>query len=428
MPGGLGKVHGVVHGAATMLTCHGSIADYTGTGHQSATGELMQIAHVITSLDPAAGGPPMVVMRLAAAQASLGHDVSVICYDVPEAADAIDRSYKDIPHIGRVAIRNLEPGGSPERVLGLGMGRKLRPMIAACDWVQLHGVWETMLRVASSVARGLGKPYVVMPHGMLDAWCMSQKRVKKQIAMLLAYRRMLEHAAYLHVLNRDEEASIQQLGLTAPTRVIPNGVYVEEIEPLPEPGGFREAHPDLGDAPYVLFLSRLHHKKGLDYLAEAFSIMARSDASVRLVVAGPDEGARDPFEQAVASADLTERVHLVGPIYGSAKYQALVDAACFCLPSRQEGFSIAITEALACGTPVVISEACHFPEVAEAEAGCVLPLDAQRFADAMLELIGQGEGHTEMGDNARRLVKQRYTWQKIAEQSIACYRDVSGER
>lgn len=384
----------------------------------------MRITHLITSLDPAAGGPPMVVLRLAAAQANLGHDVSIISYDDPAARPSIDKTIAGLPYIQKVKIHWLPRGGRLETALGSGLRAKLTPLLKNRDVLQLHGVWEAMLRVAGVIAVKNKTPYVVMPHGMLDRWSMAQKRAKKRIAMWLAYRKMLDGASYLHALNDDEVGPILELGITAATRVIPNGVFLEEIEPLPTSGAFRAARPELGDDPFVLFLSRLHYKKGLDYLAEAFRIVADKHPRARLVVAGPDGGERQPFEQAVREAGVSDRVHVVGPIYGSAKYEALVDAACFCLPSRQEGFSIAITESLACGTPVVISEACHFPEVAQTEAGFVTPLDPQRIAQSLLTLLNDPSVRDTMSRNAADLVRQRYTWPKIAEQALACYREV----
>ncbi len=384
--------------------------------------KLLKIAHVIASLDPAAGGPPMVVLRLAGAQAALGHDVSVVSFDVPDARDRTDEAMRGLPYIDKITVHRIAQGGILERTLGVGLGPKLGPWLADRQIVQLHGVWEPMLRISASIACKRAVPYVIMPHGMLDRWSMAQKRTKKRIALSLAYRRMLDGAAYLHALNDDEVGPIRELGIVAPIHVIPNGVFLEEIEPLPRAGAFRDAHPELGDDPFILFLSRLHYKKGLDYLADAFVEVAAGHPRARLVVAGPDGGVRQTFEQSVRDAGVGDRVHVVGPIYGSAKYEAIVDAACFCLPSRQEGFSIAITESLACGTPVVISDACHFPEVAQARAGFVLPLDPKRFAQSMLTLLEDNALRNTMSGNARTLVRERYTWPKIAEQALACYR------
>ena len=240
-----------------------------------------------------------------------------------------------------------------------------------------------MLARAASVAAAAGVPYCVLPHGMLDPWSLLQKRLKKALSMRLFQRRMLDRAAFIHALNADERRFIDDLRIRAPLVVIGNGISPEEIERWRVPGRFRPRIPEIGDRPFVLFLSRLHAKKGLDVLARAFEILSALLPDVHLVVAGPNDGYESQFRQAILNAGLEDRVHVTGPHYGASKFEALADASCFCLPSRQEGFSVAITEALACGVPVAISEGCHFPEVAKVGAGRVLPLDPGAFAAAI---------------------------------------------
>jgi glycosyltransferase involved in cell wall biosynthesis len=112
---------------------------------------------------------------------------------------------------------------------------------------------------------------------------------------------------------------------------------------------------------------------------------------------------------------------MTGGLYGSAKIAALKQSACFCLPSRQEGFSVAITEALACGVPVAITDACHFPEVAEAGAGVVCALDPMAVAAALERILEDPDGAKRMGAAGARLVRANYTWPRIALQTIAAY-------
>jgi len=389
------------------------------------TEHAMRIAHVIDSLNLDAGGPPMVVIRLAAAQCALGHDVTVLTYAV---GDESDQRYREeltrTPGGEHVTLKLAEPRDRKETVLGARIRAAAGQVIPECDFAHLHGVWETILRSTSGVARAHHVPYAVAPHGMLDPWSMSQKRLKKQIAFALGYRKMLDRAAFLHCLNRDEARLIEPLGLRSDTRILPNGVFRDEVDPLPDAGRFRAEHPEMGDDRFVLFLSRLHYKKGLDFLADAFAKVAPEFADVRLVVAGPDGGAQAELEQQIARHGLTERTHLVGSIYGPMKYAALVDAACFCLPSRQEGFSMAITEAMACATPVVVSEDCHYPEVAEAGAGRVVPLNADAVAEGLRDLLRDDAAAAAMGEAGRRLVLERFTWNRIAERAIGFYEQV----
>jgi glycosyltransferase involved in cell wall biosynthesis len=388
----------------------------------------MKIAHVVESLDPANGGPPVVASRLAAAQARLGHEVSLISYRQPGAEDQIRGMMKGVPGGELVRRDELPPAGRLDRVIGRAARREMRSRLTGMEVVHLHGVWDPILRAAADTARAAGIPYVVAPHGMLDPWSLSQRRLKKRIALLLGYRTMLNQAAFLHLLNRDEADLIRPLGLTARGVVIPNGIDPQEVAELPPGGSFTASHPVLQERPFILFLSRLHHKKGLDFLAQAFARVAAQDHNVQLVVAGPDGGARAAFEAEIRSAGLVDRVYLVGPLYGKEKYAALRDAACFCLPSRQEGFSVAILEALACGTPVVISDACHFPEVAERGAGVVVPLDADAISQAILRILSDETLRQRMGEAGRATVLAEFTWPVIAEQSISEYEKLSDSR
>jgi glycosyltransferase involved in cell wall biosynthesis len=384
----------------------------------------MRILHVLCSMDPATGGPPAVAARLAAGQASaLGPDgaVAIFTHESPGRQTQIQQSLNGIPSIDSVALVFVE---LPRfgALITYAATAALRQHISNADVVHLHGVWDPIVWKAAAIARRLRVPYIITPHGMLDPWCLQQSRLKKQVALVLTTRRMLSSAASLHLLNEDESRLIEPLNLPTPRRVIPNGVFLEEIEPLPPKGSFYTLHPQLRQQPYVLFISRLHHKKGLDYLAKAFGIVAKKDANVRLVVAGPDGGEQANFERWVREENVAGRVHVVGPIYGRDKLAALRDATCFCLPSRQEGFSVAITEALGCGVPVVISENCHFPQVQEVGAGIVTPLDERAIANGLLKVLGDASLRQRMADAGRTLVRTQLTWPAIARQAIEMYR------
>jgi len=390
----------------------------------------MRLLHVIATLDPKAGGPPAVALRLAAAQALMGHEVTILAYAEPDATARTSKSLEGIPGIKAVRFATLSPPASLSEKIRASEARAwLDQNLAGVQMLHLHGVWEAILRVAGERARARGVPYALVPHGMLDPWCMTRSlstRVKKQAALVLGYRSLLDHAAFLHTLNADEELGMKPLGLKAPCEVIPNGVFLEEIGTLPERGAFHAQHPELEGERFVLFLSRVHFKKGLDYLIDAFAQVLAVHPRLRLVIAGPDDGALQPALTQAKDRGIDTRVHAVGPIYGSAKYAAFVDADAFCLPSRQEGFSVAITEAMACRCPVVVSRECHFPEVATADAGRVVALSAQNTAAGLLEVLADDDARLAMGQRGRELIVSKYTWPAIAQRTQEAYRTRAG--
>lgn len=381
----------------------------------------MLIVHVTTWLDPDLGGLPAVVVSLAAAQAGAGHDVHVLTLgpDSPERTKRIGALLDATPGAERFASVHAPPMGQFSK---LAPGSDAERAVRDADVVHLHGVWDAIVAAAARTAHKAGVPYIVTPHGMLDRWSMAQSTLKKKLALLLGYKKILNRAAGIHVLNADEAAGMEPLGVSAPKTVIPNGIFPQAFERLPEPGAFRGDCPGLGDAPFILFLSRLHHKKGLDLLAEAFARIAPERPEWKLVVAGPDGGAEADFRARIGDAGLDGRVVLTGPIYGERKLAALADASCFCLPSRQEGFSIAITEALACGLPAVITSECHYPEVGESGAGVVTSLDAGAVADGLLKVTADQTHARAMGAAGRAMVFERFTWPVIADRMIELYR------
>jgi glycosyltransferase involved in cell wall biosynthesis len=381
----------------------------------------MKVLHAIPSLDPASGGPPLVAAGLAAAQAALGAEVHLVAYSFPNADQRVATALGSIPGIDRVHIDYLAPLSRAERFLARKARRDLRDKVHQFDIIHLHGVWDPLIRAVATVAQWSQKPFVLTPHGMLDPWSLRQKAVKKRAALLLGYRHMLNRAAFLHFLTDDERDGTAALNLQSPSRVIPNGLFFEEFQPLPPRGSFRSAHPAIADRPMVLFLSRLHYKKGLDILAPAFARVVREIPSTQLVVAGPDYGQKAAFEQQVQQLALGQSVHVVGPLYGAEKIAAYVDCDCFCLPSRQEGFSLAIIEALACQAPVVITPECHFPQAPKAGAGIVATLDTDAIAAALIKILADLPSARTMGQRGRDLVQQHFTWPRVARKMLDSY-------
>lgn len=389
----------------------------------------MRVLHVIVNLNPEGGGPQVIALNLAAAHSNLGHEVTLACEEHPLQKEWLIERRKAVPGLPRVNVVPIEVRGSAVSVLlGTASSRGLEELIGVHDFVYLHGVWDPPVKVAGDIARKKGVPYAILVNGMLDPWSLSQRRWKKRFAMTMGYRKFFDGAAFLHLGNADEKKLLEPLKLRPAVEVIPNGVWAEDVVSGVKLGTFRSGYPALAGKPFVLFLSRLHYKKGLDYLAEAFVKVASRLPEAMLVVAGPDGGAREDFQSRIDRAGLGSRVILTGSLYGPAKAQALADADVFCLPSRQEGFSMAILEALGSATPVVISENCHFPEVSAAGAGIVTPLDTDVVADAVTGLLNDPSRAREMGMRGRELVLQRFTWPTIAGLSVRAMERARGSR
>ena len=381
----------------------------------------LRIVHVYNWLDPANGGPPRVIAGLVAGQQALGHDVRLISSDHADAP-AVDTFLGE--HLAKPVPRTTV---RPKFFYPILTRRALAQALDGADVAHLHGIWPPVTLLAAQMCRRMGIPYVLAPHGSLHGAALAEKRPRKLVGMwMLGYRHLVKHAAALHVLNEDEAqgADLPALaGVVLPQtiEVIPNGIFPERFESSPAAGSFRDHFPAVPSGPYVLFLSRLHPGKGCALLAEAFGRVAAARPDVSLVVVGDDHGGRDAFIAGAQRHGYTERLHLIGPLFDARKHAALRDAAVFCLPSHHEGFSMAITEALAWARPVVITHPCHFPEVTAHGCGVETPLESGAIADALLGVLADPKEADAMGSRGRELVLSRYTWPRIADRTVDLY-------
>lgn len=374
----------------------------------------MRIVHVYNQLDPANGGPPRVIAGLAAALAERGHDVAFVSRD-PAHSPRLD-----------AFLSQYFPVLPPRRHAPPPFLATLNQALAGADVAHLHGIWPVITLAAAAVCRVRGIPYVLAPHGSLHRGALHEKRLKKWVGMYgLGFGAMVRGASALHVLNAEEALGAPRWLRPQRVEVIANGIFGHHFAHPPPAGTFRRTVPGLGDAPYVLFLSRLHPAKGCDLLATAFGTVASARPDVHLVVAGGDQGGAGLFEAGARRHGYADRLHLVGELGGVQKDAALCEAALFCLPSHHEGFSMAITEALAWGRPVVISEQCHFPAVGEVGAGHIVPLDAAEIAHKIMELLENPQEAEARGARGRVMVFERYRFEAIGAQVEALYRDVS---
>lgn len=383
----------------------------------------MKVLHVISSLDPRAGGPVSALLGLATAQAQCGLEVSVLANDQTPNHEAPNHA------VSPVAARLQEQGVRVHLLRpSLGLLRAtptataiLAQTVAAAEVLHIHGLWLALPHAAAQAARRARVPYIFRPCGMLDPWSLAQSRWKKRIFLLVRARRDLNRAASLHFTTPSEADLTAPLHLKAPALIEPNGVDLAEFETLPAPGSFRAHYPQLGARPFVLFLSRVHPKKGLDLLIPAFAAAQLSDAM--LIIAGPEEeGYRTCVEALVAKHKLQNRVIFTGMLQGRAKVAAFADADLFVLPSYQENFGNVVVESLAAGTPVVISDQVNIhSQITAAGVGAVVPTETGALAREIQRWMSDEAVRCAAAARARPLVRAHYDWRQIGARWAAHY-------
>ncbi|QDU33125.1 GDP-mannose-dependent alpha-(1-6)-phosphatidylinositol monomannoside mannosyltransferase [Poriferisphaera corsica] len=379
----------------------------------------MNILHVIDSLNPADGGPPSVVVQLASAQALLGHRVHIMSFNNPV------QFLPKYAHIkGSDKLQFIDVPQTRKAPIDLFFTSDLHKYFPSnTEFIHGHGNWYPLVIATCRSARKANIPYTIAPHGMLDHWCMQQKKLKKSISLKLGLRNILNKSAFIHCLNKHETIEVAKNQITAPLKTIPNGIDLtyDEIENITGTLDQSISHL-LNSGPTILFLSRIHYKKGLDYLVNSFDkALPNLPSGTNLIIAGPGSNYLNELNTIINSLNAKPHIHLIGPVYGSAKFELIRKASCFALTSRQEGFSVAILEALTCKTPVIVSHDCHFPELEQHNAGICVPLDTDIIAQALVNFFNDPQLAQTLQANAYNLVNAQYQWRHIAQTCIDLY-------
>lgn len=373
---------------------------------------------ITSSLDPRCGGICASLPLLAKAVAAEGRFRTTILVAHGPDQDSASRPVDGVPTIATTLRRVEGWTGGPG-------SRSVRDHIAAADLLHIHGLWETHSVLAARWARRLGRPFVVSVHGMLERWALKNKWWKKQPYWRLVESRGLRQATCLRALTRTEVDDYRRLALRNPIAVIPYGLETPEVS---SPGLFLQRFPTLAGQRLILFLGRIHYKKGVDLLCRAWAGVSRRFPEAHLVLAGPDfESTRATVEALVRELKIQERVSFTGMLAGELKWSALAAAEVFVLPSYSEGLPVAVLEALGMGKPVIITRPCNLAEVGQAGCGWVVEPDVAQLKAALTEFL-QAEGSLvrAMGASGRRLFESRYTCQKVGAQMAAVYEWILG--
>jgi glycosyltransferase involved in cell wall biosynthesis len=385
----------------------------------------MRILHVIANLAPRYGGPSKACWEMARAVAQLGHEVSIYTTNQDGPVELAVPLGRPVRRDG-VEVRYFPI--QPPRFWGtsLPLALALRRKIPGSDLVHIHSLYLFHDLVAGHYCRRYGVPYLIRPHGTLDPYIRTRHRGRKLLLESLFENRNLRKAAAVHFTTEEERALAAPFTFGTPGVVAPLGIDLAELEPWPEPGLFRAAHPEIGDRKIILFLGRINFKKGLDLLAQAFGALHRARGDVHLVIAGPDnEGWGGKVREWLAAEGVSHRATFTGMLLGREKLAVFRDADLFVLPSYSENFGLAVIEAMACGLPVVISDKVNlWREVAAAGAGQVTACNAAEVARAMGELLDAPDLAAQMGRKGRNLVRTRFQWEKIGARLEKIYQDI----
>lgn len=382
----------------------------------------MRVLHVIPAYSPLDGGPAQAVLDLARAGWEAGHQADVAASAMPgepvspwpDAASGANGRLRLFPR----------PAGSTGWKFSWPLTRWVQGHARHYDLLHIHAVFSASALFSCLSALVAGRPYVLTPHGSLDAWSLGQAGWKKRPYLWLM-RPLLARAKALHAASDKEARCLAALNLGCPVRVAPLAVDL----PDDVSGHVSRRAPEPAAAPVLLFLARLHPVKALPVLLEALALLKTQGAACRLDIAGDGKpGYRAGLEARVRELGLTDRVRFLGFVEGEAKARAFAGADLFVLPSLQENFGLAAVEALGHGLPVVLSDQVPLgPAVLEHGAGEVARAgSAQALAEAVTRLLDP-ERRAEAGRKARALARNSFGREALRRNIAALYAEALGQ-
>jgi glycosyltransferase involved in cell wall biosynthesis len=381
----------------------------------------MTVLHTIASLDPTSGGPARSVPQLLQSLKTCGADVAlwVAAPPRPEWTSAL--------RVARISVYSAEEPDPKGIVL-----------------LHDHGLWLSSNHRIARFATRHGIPRVVSPRGMLEPWALNHRKWKKRLAWWLYQRGDLRKAVALHATAESEEAQFRKLGLKMPVFIIPNGVDLPE--PLKAEGGTkpegsgaedydevvaRRATPLSGrnvssnlktEVRTALFLGRIHPKKGLPMLVEAWAKVRPPGWQMR--VAGPDEcGHGAEIAAMIRDEGLEDTWSLEGEVSDEGKWEVFSGADLFILPTHSENFGISVAEALASGLPVITTTGAPWKGLFDHRCGWWVAPSAETLAHALAEATSSGSYTLrEMGLRGRTWMADEFSWKGVAESMSTAYK------
>tara|TARA_R100000750_G_scaffold140_2_gene384 strand:+ start:21912 stop:23057 length:1146 start_codon:yes stop_codon:yes gene_type:complete len=369
--------------------------------------EPLRVLLLTSKLSPAAGG---------------------LAVSVPGLAHSID----PLPDMEMHVVGTLDPGnpaaaqGWGPRVQGFDVKGPLAgqyapgmaPAIAALapDIVDVQGIWTYPSMANLRHARRTGTPYLVTPRGMLDPWARKNSAWKKKIAGALFEQAHLKGALALRATAGMEAQHFRDMGLTNPIAVVPNGLTLPDLASRTD-GALRS----------ILFLSRIHPKKGVDYLLRSWVTLQDAFPGWEIVIAGIDENGHEAELKTLAGKLRLSRVRFVGEVHGTAKEALYRDADLFVLPTHAENFGLVVAEALAQETPVITTRNAPWQGLEAEGCGWWIDLDQDRLTDTIRTALSRPAGDlAAMGRRGRAWVQRDFAMTEVAEKMREVYLWASG--
>ena len=362
--------------------------------------KIMKVLSFISSLDLSSGGPSRSVPMLAKGLAELGVDITLMTVKSENMnTHALEGT--------SAKLKVLTPSFSKKEIANYLADERF-------DLIQIQSMWDLPYHKVMVEARKLSIPYIVTPRGMLEPWSLCQKKWKKKLAWLLYQRNDVQKSVCVFTTAKMEADHISNLGITTSRAVIPNGIETDSYPCKTSVDVVKKQ---------VLYLSRVHVKKGIEILFDAWKRIHSEFADWRLLVVGNGEAEYiQSLERRVECLDLKDSIRILPPVFGEAKIKVYQESALFCLPSFSENFGMVIAEAMSCGTPVITTTNCPWNILNDTKTGWCIDLSVDNLEDALREAMWMDANALyDMGQKASKLIFDNFDYRSITRKTLRLY-------
>lgn len=362
----------------------------------------MNIYQILTSINKKYGGPSYTVPALCQAL----HDINVRNELLFLGPGAIDQQYT-FQAFGYSFFGPRKVGFSP------GMNKYLLSKVTDDDIVHIHGLWMMANISPGKIAKSKKAKLILTPRGMLADWSLKQSSIKKKIVGALGQNSVIHGADCIHATAESEYEDIRSFGYKGPVAIIPNGVNIPKLN---------NKNKENKRIRKVVFLSRIHIKKGVEILIEAWSKISDKFPDVELIICGPGD---KPYLNKIIekiSENKKHRIKYIEPVYGSDKDDFLQDASIFVLPTFNENFGVVVAEALSNSVPVIVSTGAPWKEVISEKCGWWVDNTSEAMSIAIANALSLSDESLEtMGASGREWVEKDFSWFSIGKKMQYTY-------
>lgn len=374
----------------------------------------MKITHLMMSASRSAGGMFYAAQPLTRSLSDLGCDCKVV-------APRDRYTFEDAEQWGAVEV-------CPYSIIGpqsLGFSKGIERLIGVPDIQHAHGIWMYFSQINRKTAQKNSVPYVISPHGMLDSWAIGNSVWKKRMVSCLYERRHLTSANCIHALCESEANAIRNYGLKNPICIIPNGIDLPSLTSEIQKGN----RASVGLKKRLLFLGRIHPKKGLVDLIKAFAGVGKEIlADWELVIAGWDQNHQSEIVALASDLGIDGKVSFPGPQFGAEKENLLRNCDAFVLTSKSEGLPMSVLEAWSYGLPALITTTSNLPQGKKYGAAIECEPNSVSVYEGLQRLFELSDfERSDMGRKGRSLVEQHFSWSIVSNQMLEVYGWLSGK-